>query len=298
MPFPAHTGDAVRSFGVSAKFIFMKALLGESPTSFMRIAGSFESETDEVDFPMLKPLAGVREWVGDRVYQTIETMGWKKKLKEFENSVEVDRDFVENDNIGMSRHIFEGLGQSFRDMPDDAGWALWKNGEVEKCFDGQPFFSTSHPVGSTTVSNFTSGAGEGWYVVSTKGLVKPVYWVDKVGRKPFLQALDKPDSDHVVNKRLYRYVGDAKGLPMFGAWHAAYKHEGTLDATNFASVLAAMRSYKKDNGSALNIVPDLLICGPANQAAAEKLLNTQLVNGGESNPHYKKVELLVVNQLG
>ena len=52
------------------------------------------------------------------------------------------------------------------------------------------------------------------------------------------------------------------------------------------------------DGSPLGLEADLLICGPANRSAAEAILNVQFLEGGESNPHYQRTDLLVLGYLG
>ena len=50
-----------------------------------------------------------------------------------------------------------------------------KNGTVDLCYDGQPFFNANHPVGTGVVSNIDSaGGGDYWYLLDTRNVIKPI----------------------------------------------------------------------------------------------------------------------------
>ena len=55
-----------------------------------------------------------------------------------------------------------------------------------------------------------------------------------------------------------------------------------------------MLEMKGDNGRILGINPGLLVVPPSLEGAGRKILQSQLVNGGESNPWANTAELLVV----
>jgi phage major head subunit gpT-like protein len=54
-----------------------------------------------------------------------------------------------------------------------------------------------------------------------------------------------------------------------------------------------MMSFKNDEGVPLRINPNLLLCGPTNEAAARTLLMTQVNAAGASNPWYNTAQILV-----
>jgi len=71
-----------------------------------------------------------------------------------------------------------------------------------------------------------------------------------------------------------------------------------LDATNFAVAYAAMETMTGPDAAPLGLVPDLLVCGPSNRSAAEAIIDQQFLTGGESNPNFKKVDLMVLARFG
>jgi len=71
-----------------------------------------------------------------------------------------------------------------------------------------------------------------------------------------------------------------------------------LDADNLAAAMQALEMRVGADGAPLGLRPDLLVCGPANRAAAENILQIEYLSGGQSNRLYKKLDLLVLGRLG
>ena len=98
----------------------------------------------------------MREWIGDREIQNLTASDYTIKNKDFELTVGVSRNDVEDDKIGLYNPSIQMLGQSAAANPDDLVFALLAGGFSEKCYDGQPFFSDAHKVGKKTFSNKTT----------------------------------------------------------------------------------------------------------------------------------------------
>ncbi len=71
-----------------------------------------------------------------------------------------------------------------------------------------------------------------------------------------------------------------------------------LNATNFEAAVNALEGRLGPDTAPLGLEPDLLVCGLANKAAAEAILEVQYLEGGQSNRNYKKCELLVLSRFG
>ena len=70
-----------------------------------------------------------------------------------------------------------------------------------------------------------------------------------------------------------------------------------LTATNYNTVKANLRARVAPNGRTLDLVPNLLICGPSNELAARMILNRALIGGGNTNINEGDVGILVLNQI-
>ncbi len=58
-----------------------------------------------------------------------------------------------------------------------------------------------------------------------------------------------------------------------------------------------MMAFKDDAGKLLGVMPDTLVCGPTNESAALKLLNSEYASGGESNEWKGTAKLIVTPYL-
>ena len=95
----------------------------------------------------------MREWVGDREIQNLTDSDYTIKNKNFELTIGVDRDAIEDDTIGLYTPSIEMLAQSAAQHPDKLIFELLAKGFTAKCYDGVAFFSDAHKVGNKTVSN-------------------------------------------------------------------------------------------------------------------------------------------------
>jgi phage major head subunit gpT-like protein len=90
----------------------------------------------------------MREWLGERVVHRLSARGFVIENKKFELTLAVDRDDIDDDNLGIYTPVAESIGEEARKHPDDILFDLMVNGHLStaECFDGQNFFDTDHPV--------------------------------------------------------------------------------------------------------------------------------------------------------
>ncbi|TIW26163.1 MAG: hypothetical protein E5V63_14805 [Mesorhizobium sp.] len=285
--------DALR---VGFKTTF-QAGIGLAATQQARVAMKVTSTSKSERYGWLANIPGIREWIGDRLIQNLSEYDYEIKNRPFESTIGVDRDDIEDDNLGTYGPLFQMMGDNVATFPDTLVWPFLKAGFATSCYDGQYFFDTDHPViqadGSTaSVANTDGGAGTPWFLLCTKRPIKPVIYQE---RKPFeFVSKDQSTDDNVFNQKKFLYGVDGRSNVGFGLWQLAWGSKQTLDADHYATARAAMASFKADNGLPLGLVPDLLVVPPSLEGAGKKILASQLVNGGESNPWAGTAELLMV----
>lgn len=262
-----------------------------------RVATTIPSGTGTEDYGWLGQIPGMREWLGDRQVNNLTQHDYSIKNRSFENTVGVDRDKINDDQYGIYSPLMKMLGQSAAEHPDILVFDLLAAGFSTPCYDGQYFFDTDHPViqadGSTvSVSNMQPGAGNPWFLMDTRRPLKPLIYQQR--QKPQFVSLVKPDDTNVFMRKEYLYGVDYRGNVGYGFWQMAFGSKATLDAANFEAAYDAMGAIRGDQGRPLGIKPDLLVVGPSNSSAARKIVEAQLVNGGESNINYNRVKLLEV----
>ncbi len=150
-------------------------------TIAMIVPSGHSSET----YAWLGAVPQIREWIGDRWIVKLSGTGYTVKNKDFEQTIAVDRNDIEDDAVGIYGPMFEMMGNDSETFPDTLCFGLLAAGFTTNCYDGQNFFDTDHPVGMpglsdpVTVSNMQAGAGPAWFLLDCG---KPA-WSARTGRK-------------------------------------------------------------------------------------------------------------------
>lgn len=104
------------------------------------------SATGSETYAWLKEIPGFREWVGERNVHELVSRGQVLANKDFELTVKVPRNAVEDEQLGIFSANFEMMGMAAAKWPDRVLAAAIKAGTTALAFDGQPFFHASHPI--------------------------------------------------------------------------------------------------------------------------------------------------------
>jgi phage major head subunit gpT-like protein len=268
--------------------------LGMAAPGHERIATKITSTTGKNEYGWLGKLPSMREWLGDRVINNISQSDYAIKNKPYENTIGVDRDDVEDDNLGIYTPLFQEMGMETRAFPSVLVFDALRNGNQTVCYDGQYFFDTDHPVldangNVTSVSNYQDGPGDPWFLLSTKRAIKPIIHQE---RRAFdFVAMDNPDDPNVFHKKEFLYGVDGRMNVGYGFWQFAYCSRQPLTAANYAAARAAMMSLKRDGGRPLGIRPDLLLVSPNNDEQGRRIVINQTDAAGAANPFVNTADL-------
>ncbi len=271
--------------------------LGQAESQFTRISTVVPSSTKENRYGWLGKLPSMRKWVGPRAVMSLAEHDYSIKNESFELTIGVDRDDIEDDNLGVYTPLFTEMGESVASHPDMLVFEALKAGFSTNCYDGQYYFDTDHPVldeaGKTiTVANTDGGAGTPWFLLSTKRSLKPIIFQER--KKPQFVAKDKPDDDNVFDNKEFVYGTERRCNVGYGFWQMAWGSKQTLDAAHYEAARAALQGMKGDNGRPLGIKPDLLVVPPSLEGKALELLNAERDAAGATNVWKGTAELLVV----
>jgi phage major head subunit gpT-like protein len=99
----------------------------------------------------------MRKWIGDKAIKVLEAFKYTVVNDDFEATVEVDRNDIEDDTLGIYKPQAEMAGYSARQLPDEIVADLKNNAFANKCYDGQYFYDTDHPVGEAQTSTSNHG---------------------------------------------------------------------------------------------------------------------------------------------
>jgi phage major head subunit gpT-like protein len=119
---------------------------------------SVPSTTNVENHGWLNQIPGFREWVGDRLVNNISTNKLVVTNKDWEETIAVDRNDIEDDKYALYDGLFRAMGA---EANDDVFWldiaidAMLANGNWA---DAAPFFGTTRKYGANTISNLATGA--------------------------------------------------------------------------------------------------------------------------------------------
>lgn len=118
------------------------------------IAMEVDSNSSEEAYPWLGGLPQVKEFLDERQIETLKAYDFSIKNKEWENTIGVKRTELEDDKLGQIKIRINGLAESVvfhREILTMSLLALGMGSTAAgKCFDGQQYFDTAHPI---TITN-------------------------------------------------------------------------------------------------------------------------------------------------
>ena len=111
-----------------------------------KVAMVVPSSNSQETYAWLQNMPRMRKWVGDKVINKLSKQGYSIVNDDFEVTVEVKRNDIEDDNIGQYNNMSQQAGWSAKQLPDELTSELINQGQTSLCYDGKPFFSSAHPV--------------------------------------------------------------------------------------------------------------------------------------------------------
>ncbi len=147
--------------------IIQQALL-KTVTYWAQVASQTTSSTRQEVHAWIDRLPLMREWLGERQILNLQTRAYTLINKDYEATVEIDRNPLLDDQFGIFNARAQALGMSGALWPDQLVLTALQNGDTTAatCYDGQPYFNASHPLdpdnpASATQSNLFTTAGSG-----------------------------------------------------------------------------------------------------------------------------------------
>ncbi|MHB1053481.1 MAG: Mu-like prophage major head subunit gpT family protein [Thiobacillus sp.] len=139
------------------KTIFNNALKAQ-PGTWQATAMEVPSTGAGEDYAWLSRFPRMRKWVGEKFIKALEAGKFYKKNEDWETTIAVDRNDIEDDLLGIYNTQALGAGESAGELRDIIVDDLKNGAFVNTGMDGQFFYDTDHPLKSsdgvtTSVSN-------------------------------------------------------------------------------------------------------------------------------------------------
>lgn len=137
--------ETLNNLFISLKTTFNNAF-DAAPSTWQKIAMKVPSTTGQNDYAWLSKFPRMRKWLGEKVVKALEGAKYTIVNNDWEATVEVDRNDIEDDQLGIYGPQAQMAGESAKQLPDEIVSDLVNLGMTTVCYDGQYFFDTDHPV--------------------------------------------------------------------------------------------------------------------------------------------------------
>ena len=165
----------VNASAINAVFVNLRTTFNNAfqaaPSRWASVAMKVPSTTRQEDYAWLSNFPQMRKWIGEKQVRSLAAHKYSIVNDDWEATVEVDRNDIEDDTLGIYGPQAQMAGYSAAQLPDELVWPLLNNGFAATCFDGQYFFDDDHPVGAGVKSNKGSAA----LSVATQALANTSY---------------------------------------------------------------------------------------------------------------------------
>lgn len=137
---------------INLKTIFNNAFAA-APSQWNQTAMLVPSGSSQNDYNWLSAFPRMRKWIGEKAIKSLEAFKYSIVNDDWEATVEVNRNHIDDDQLGIYAPQAQMAGFSARQLPDEIVSDLKNNAFTSLCYDGQFFYDTDHPVAGASVSN-------------------------------------------------------------------------------------------------------------------------------------------------
>ncbi|WP_198598697.1 Mu-like prophage major head subunit gpT family protein [Vibrio europaeus] len=292
----ATEAQIIEALFVSMNASFVKGVSRANP-QWDKIATEVPSSGASNFYGWLKDLPEIKEWVGDRQLADVGKHGYAITNKTFESSISISRENVEDDQIGQYSVLAERFGDQVTMFPDKLAYPLLVAGFTTLCYDGQNYFDTDHPLDTTPASTFSNVVGDPstdtgspWFLIDNSQTLKPIVYQN---RRPFVFKNMNPTEEYTWFNNKFAAGTDGRCEVGFSFPQLAIGSKAALTEANYEAAVKQLGGMKRADGVPLGVRPTTLVVGYANRAAAKKLIERMLIEGGDTNVYFQDVEVIV-----
>ncbi|WP_374342590.1 Mu-like prophage major head subunit gpT family protein [Azonexus sp.] len=226
--------ETLSSIFTGLKTLFNNALKAQ-PGNWQATAMEVPSTGAGEDYAWLSRFPKMRKWVGEKFVKALEAGKFYKKNEDWETTIAVKRNDIEDDRLGIYNVQTKMAGESAAELHDIIVDDLKNSAFTAECMDGQYFYDTDHPLqdsdgktvsvsnkGTAALSAATLAAAEASYGAARKAIMgftdsegMPLRLVpDTLEVPPELEAVAKIlcEKDKLQDNSPNPYQGTAKVL--------------------------------------------------------------------------------------
>lgn len=141
---------------------FVKAFNnGEDPKDVMPMIMETKSTSNQEKYGWLGESPQLREWTDERVLSGLADFDYTLPNKDYEATLKVDKNTMDDDQLGNVKVRVRDLAARARTHVRKLFFDALVAGTTELCYDGQAFFSNSHPESGTNQDNLLGYSAAG-----------------------------------------------------------------------------------------------------------------------------------------
>lgn len=137
---------------INLKTIFNNAFAA-APAQWNETAMLVPSGSSQNDYNWLSAFPRMKKWIGEKAIKSLEAFKYSIVNDDWEATVEVDRNHIDDDQLGIYAPQAQMAGFSAKQLADEIVADLKNGAFTALCYDGQYFYDTDHPVAGASVSN-------------------------------------------------------------------------------------------------------------------------------------------------
>ncbi len=135
--------------------LFQKGLT-MAPDTWTQFAGVIPSSTAINVYPFLEQFGGMREWLDDRHIKNVASKKLEVKNKDWEDTVSLPRNDIEDDQYGIYGILIQQMGQNAGKLNQELATTALLSSDT--WLDDVAFFSSARTYGDYTIDNTVATA--------------------------------------------------------------------------------------------------------------------------------------------
>lgn len=243
---------------------------------------------------MLGGMGPSQEWVNTRVLHETNEYGVRFVGKVYSNGTKTKKEALRISPVKTAAKL---AAQVATDAQNEAYRRIMAalNANIEG-FDKDPLFGAhkyTTTLGAPVYTNNIVGASEPWYLVNSESMIEVP--ADGADFQLQIYAGDNTAIDFMEDSMAFAW----RRVCIYGAgfWANSIRSGAALTSENLRAALKLGSTFKNDKGQRLGQKYTHILVGQNNAAAVEKLFKAQLVEGGNSNMDFGRLQFLVLDEL-
>lgn len=131
------------ALNTTIKTIFNDAF-NAAPSQWNLVAMEVPSTGKSNTYAWIEKFPKLRKWLGDKVIKQLSAHAYTVTNDDFEATIEIERNDIEDDNIGIYKPQAQMAGESSKQWGDDLVFTALTQGFSQTCYDGKTFYATNH----------------------------------------------------------------------------------------------------------------------------------------------------------